>query len=78
MVFCGPGFADKGVLLSAYDATPTPFSLVLCRETKAVKCKPKYMTRARCIYLSFFLMRRWLVWPHFFLRQFFARGGRRA
>ena len=30
------------------------------------------------LYLSFFLMRRWLVWPHFFFRQFLARGGRRA
>jgi len=33
---------------------------------------------ARALYLSFFLMRRWLVCPHFFFRQFLARGGRRA
>ena len=30
------------------------------------------------VYLSFFLMRSWLEWPHFFLRQFTARGWRRA
>ncbi|KAI1113795.1 hypothetical protein F5Y14DRAFT_416612 [Nemania sp. NC0429] len=30
------------------------------------------------VYFSFFLGRSWLVWPHFFLRQFVARGGRRA
>ena len=29
-------------------------------------------------YLSFFLGRNWLVWPHFFLRQLVARGGNRA
>ena len=30
------------------------------------------------IYFSFFLMRSWLVCPHFFLRQFTARWWRRA
>jgi hypothetical protein len=30
------------------------------------------------VYLSFFLGRSWLLWPHFFLRQFLARGCRRA
>lgn len=30
------------------------------------------------VYFSFFLGRSWLVWPHPFLRQFSARGGRRA
>lgn len=30
------------------------------------------------VYFSFFLGRSWLVWPHFFLRQFLARGGSRA
>jgi len=30
------------------------------------------------IYFSFFLGRSWLEWPHFFLRQLIARGGRRA
>jgi hypothetical protein len=29
-------------------------------------------------YFSFFLMRSWFVWPHFFLRQFTARAWRRA
>ena len=29
-------------------------------------------------YLSFFLMRRSLLWPHFFFRQLVARGGSRA
>lgn len=29
-------------------------------------------------YLTFFLGRRLLVWPHFFLRQLTARGCRRA
>jgi hypothetical protein len=29
-------------------------------------------------YFNFFLMRSWLVCPHFFLRQLLARGGRRA
>ena len=29
-------------------------------------------------HLIFFLMRSWLVWPHFFFRQFTARGCRRA
>jgi hypothetical protein len=29
-------------------------------------------------YLSFFLGRSWLVWPHFFFRQLVARGGKRA
>lgn len=32
----------------------------------------------KSIYLSFFLGRSWLVWPHFRLRQLVARGGRRA
>ncbi len=30
------------------------------------------------VYFSFFLGRRLLVWPHFFLRQLTARGCRRA
>ena len=30
------------------------------------------------IYFNFFFGRNWLVCPHFFLRQFLARGGRRA
>ena len=29
-------------------------------------------------YFSFFFGRSCVVWPHFFLRQFLARGGRRA
>ena len=40
-------------------------------------CKP-LAARAHAIYLSFFFGRSWLVWPHFFLRQLTARGGRRA
>lgn len=32
----------------------------------------------RVVYLSFFLGRSWLVWPHERLRQLVARGGRRA
>ena len=33
---------------------------------------------AEPLYLTFFLGRRLLVWPHFFLRQLMARGWRRA
>lgn len=33
---------------------------------------------AEPLYLTFFLGRRLLVWPHFFLRQLTARGWRRA
>ena len=33
---------------------------------------------AQPIYFSFFLSRSWFVWPQTFLRQFVARGGRRA
>lgn len=38
----------------------------------------EHNTDKRVVYLSFFLGRSWLVWPHFFLRQLVARGGRRA
>ena len=40
---------------------------------------PRDPTASRAyLYLSFFLGLSWLVWPHFFLRQLVARGGRRA
>ena len=45
--------------------------------TQAVE-KRKRKPRHRSIYFNFFFGRSWLVWPHFFLRQFLARGGRRA
>lgn len=49
-----------------YDA-----SLLHDPQTKQESVKP-------AAYFSFFLGRSWLVRPHFFLRQFLARGCRRA
>ena len=34
--------------------------------------------KRRTHHLIFFLMRSWLVWPHFFFLQFTARGCSRA
>lgn len=42
-------------------------------STSQLKPQPQ-----RVLYLSFFFGRSWFVWPHFFFRQFVARGGRRA
>lgn len=44
------------------------------RQDKSEKRK----IRRHPVYFSFFLGRSWLVCPHFFLRQFLARGGSRA
>lgn len=44
-------------------------------QEAALQTKEKLVERS---YLTFFLGRRLLVWPHFFLRQFTARGCRRA
>lgn len=44
-------------------------------QEAALKAKEKQVKE---LYLTFFLGRRLLVWPHFFLRQLTARGCRRA
>ena len=50
------------------------YALALQNQCSVVRF-PQGVTR---VYLSFFLGRSWLVWPHFFLRQLTARGCRRA
>ena len=50
------------------------YALALQNQYSVVRF-PQGVTR---VYLSFFLGRSWLVWPHFFLRQLTARGCRRA
>ena len=44
-------------------------------QEAALRAKEKQVEE---LYLTFFLGRRLLVWPHFFLRQLTARGCRRA
>jgi hypothetical protein len=52
-----------------------PCRTMQCRENQR---RQTTMTEERIVYLSFFLGRSWLVWPHLRLRQLVARGGRRA
>lgn len=56
---------------------PTTCCLALLHSTARVP-QAQSNSIAHNHYLSFFLGRSWLLCPHFFLRQFVARGGRRA
>ena len=40
--------------------------------------KPSLQELLRNAYFSFFFMRSWLLWPHFFFLQLTALMGRRA
>lgn len=63
-----------------------PLPIIRVRRSNPPKKAPTFLSssvepcasRKRIVYFSFFLGRSWLVWPHFFLRQLVARGGRRA
>jgi hypothetical protein len=53
-------------------------TVVLLLWTGRLAAATAAATSCAQVYLSFFLGRSWLLWPHFFLRQFLARGCRRA
>ena len=69
------------VIVSSYLTPYENLSMSHPSQTPALESAPQHTehnTEKRVVYLSFFLGRSWLVWPHFFLRQLVARGGRRA
>jgi len=57
--------------------TPLPTLAEPCNAEKTER-RQTTVTEEGTVYLSFFLGRSWLVWPHLRLRQLVARGGRRA
>ncbi len=56
---------------------PLPTLAEPCNAEKTEKRRQTTVTEGT-VYLSFFLGRSWLVWPHLRFLQLVARGGRRA
>ena len=70
---------DKGRDARAQPAAlRPPFAVRRPPLHTAAAARTPPLLAAKQAYLSFFLGRSWLLWPHFFLRQFLARGCRRA
>ena len=66
------GMYSQNVLCS-----PLPTLAEPCNAEKTEKRRQTTVTEGT-VYLSFFLGRSWLVWPHLRFLQLVARGGRRA